>query len=188
MGICLVMLRLDDKTIEEICTTPKKALHFFMQDEAPEPTPVGILGRLFGQKETILQKCSAPREPNDETDLDKAWDAMDYLLSDGRNETGIARFLTEGGTEVKEEIGYGFPRVLKSSEVTKIDTFLKTLSEGILRSRYRPNDMDKMKVYPQIWSRDGDDGFEYIISFLEPLRLFISEAVSKNSGIMIIYT
>ncbi len=66
------MARLSDAAIDEICATPKKALHFWMQDEAPEVEPVGFLGRLFGKKAAGIQRCSAPREDGDETDLDEA--------------------------------------------------------------------------------------------------------------------
>jgi hypothetical protein len=188
MGICLAMVRLSDAAIDEICATPKKALHFWMQDEAPEAEPVGWFGRLLGKKDSGSPKCSVSREPEDETDLDKAWEAMDYLLSEGRRNEGTARFLTEGGVEVPEEIGYGPPRVIRSAEVKKIDAFLRGVKPESLRAHYVPQAMDREKIYPQIWARDGDEGFEYIFSFFEPLRSFISDAAQRGVGIMIVYT
>ncbi len=49
---------------------------------------------------------------------------MDYLWSDGRRTESVARFLTLGGQEVAEEVGYGPPRVIRSSEVKRIAEFL----------------------------------------------------------------
>ncbi len=188
MGICLAMVRLSDTAIDEICATPKKVLHFWMQDEAPEPEPVSWLGRLLGKKEGCFQRCSVSRESGDETDLDKAWEAMDYLFSDGKKTEGTARFLTSGGVEIPEEVGYGPPRVFRSGEVKKIHAFLSGVTSEALRSRYDPKAMDREKIYPQIWTRDGAEGFDYIISFFEPLRVFVSDAARRGSGIMIIYT
>ncbi len=188
MGICLVMIRLSDSTIDELIETPKKAPSFVFPEIAAESPPVGFLGRLFGKKSEIIQICSVPRESDDETDLDKAWEGMDYLLSDGRKLGGVARFLTEGGVEVPEEVGYGPPRVIKSAEVKDIDLFLMSVSPEILRARYEPKAMDRLKIYPQFWTRDGDEGFDYIISFFDSLRTFIREAAGKGAGIMIVYT
>jgi len=159
-----------------------------MQDEAPETEPVGWLGRLLGKKDPVSPKCSVSREPEDETNLDKAWEAMDYLLSEGKKNEGEARFLTKGGTEVPQEIGYGPPRVFRSVEVKKIDAFLRGVSAESLRAHYAPQAMDREKIYPQIWARDGDEGFEYIISFFEPLRRFVSDAARQGVGIVIVYT
>ena len=188
MGICLVMVRLSDAAIDEICATPKKAVHFWMQDEAPEPAPAGFLGRLFGKKDEGLQKCSVPREAGDETDLDKAWDAMDYLLSEQRRIKGVARFLTEGGEEVPEEIGYGHSRMIRSAAVKDINALLTNVTPELLRLRYDPQAMHRETIYPRRWARDGDKGFEYIVSFLEPLRRFISETAQRGLGVMIVYT
>jgi hypothetical protein len=48
--------------------------------------------------------------------------------------------------------------------------------------------MDRKKIYPEIWARDGDKGFEYVISFFEPLRSFVIDAAERGAGIMIIYS
>jgi len=182
------MVRLSDTAIDEIYATPKKVLHFWLQDEAPEPESVGWLGRILGKKEGGVQRCSVPRESNDETDLDKAWEAMDYLLSDGKKTEGASRFLTAGGAEIPEEVAYGPPRVFRSAEVKKIDAFLRGVTSEELRSRYDPEAMDREKIYPQIWTRDGAEGIDYIISFFEPLRVFVGDAARRGSGLMIIYT
>ena len=188
MGICLTIVRLSDAAIDELRATPKKALHFWMQDEVPATEPAGWLGRLLRRKDSGWPKCSFNREAGDETDLDKAWEAMDYLLSEGRRSSGEGRFLTEGGVEVAQEIGYGSPRVIRSADVKKIDAFLRGLTAESLREQYDPLAMDREKIYPQIWERDGDEGFDYIVSFFEPLRRFISDAAHRSVGIMIVYT
>jgi hypothetical protein len=187
MGICLGIVRLSDAAIDEISAAPKKALHFWMQDDTPEPAPVGWLGHLFGRKEEGIQRCSVSREPGDEADLDKAWDAIDYLLSDGRKTEGISRFLTEGGDVVLEEFGYGPPRVIRSAQVKEIDAFLRDVGADVLRARYEPETMDRAKVYPQIWARDGEEGFEYIVGYFEPLRSFVHEAALRGMGMMITF-
>lgn len=188
MGVCLVMVRLSDAAIDEIVATPAKALHFWMQDEAPEAEPIGFLARFFGKKAVPSSRCSVPREEGDETDLDKAWDAMDYLLSDGRRIEGIARFLAEGGQEVPEEVGYGYPRVFRQIEVNLIREYLAVITPDILRARYDGPLMDQAEVYPQIWKRDRDEGFDYVLSFFEPMCRFLDEVSNRGEGVMIIYT
>lgn len=87
-----------------------------------------------------------------------------------------------------EEIGYGPPRVIRSAELKKIDAFLRCVSREALRAQYAPQAMDRDKIYPQIWARDGEDGLEYVISFFDPLRNFISDAARREVGVMIVYT
>ena len=188
MGICLAMVRLSDAAIDEIAAAPKKVLHFWMQDEAPGPEPAGWLARLLGKRNPATLKCSVPREAGDETDLDKSWDAMDYLLSEGRKKEGLSRFLTEGGEPIPEEIGYGPPRVLRSVEVKRIAAFLEGVSPELLRRHYDGPAMDRAEVYPGIWGRDGEEGFEYVASYFESLCSFVREAAERGLGLMIIYT
>jgi hypothetical protein len=188
MGICLALVRISDETIEELRTDPKRALHFWMRDEVPEPISPNWFARLLGAQKKPLSKCTAIREEDDETDLDKAWDAMDYLLSKRRTVSGVARFLTVGGEKIPEEVGYGPPRVFRSVEVNKIADFLATITDEFLRVHYDGQLMDDAKIYPQIWSRDGDEGLEYVLNFLNPLRDFVQGAAKRGDGLMIVYT
>ncbi|HUG10609.1 MAG TPA: YfbM family protein [Opitutaceae bacterium] len=184
--MCLSLIRLSDATIAELRSTPAKALHFWLQDELAAPAPVGFIGRLLGRKEEEHPKCSAPREEADDAEIDKAWDALDYLISEQRKKTGLARFLTEGGIEIPEELGYGGPRVFSSEEVREIARLLEAVSQDTLRANYDPKKMNEEGVYPQIWVQGGADLFDYVVGNFVTMKSLVSDAATRGQGMMIV--
>jgi len=188
MGICLSIVRVKDATIDEICASPKKLVHFWLQDDSPEPAPVGLIGRLFGKKKSEVPKCTATRVDGDETDVDKAWDAIDYLISEKRTKLGLARFITEGGTEIHEDVGYGGARAYYSRDVKKISDLLNEIDLKVLRRSYEPREMDNSDVYPQFYVRGGDDIFDYVSTNFLSLKAFLHESASQNEGVLLIFT
>lgn len=186
MGMCFTLIRLANSTIAELRTTPGKAKHFWMQDDLYPPEPVGFLGRLVGKKEKEQSKCVAAREEGDQAELDKSWDALDYLISEGRKRSGVSRFLTEGGIEIPEDLGYGGPRVYSSSEVREIARYLETVSVETVRAHYDAKMMDQLEIYPQFWFKGGPDLYAYVLSNFATLKDFVGEAAIRGDGIMIV--
>lgn len=184
--MCFTLVRLADTTIAELRATPAKAQHFWMQEYLFPPEPVGVIGRLFGKKEKERPRCVTAREEGDQAELDKSWDALDYLISEGRNKTGIARFLTEGGIEIPEDLGYGGPRVFTSGEVRDISRYLEMVSLETLRVHYDAKKMDDEQVYPQFWFKGGADLFAYVEANFCVLKDFVREAAGLGAGLMII--
>lgn len=199
MSMCLGMVTLEDANIARVLADPPLIWRVIIPDD-PEPyeearraarTP-SLLGRLLGRK-------AAPDAPvvdldlaDDELvtgDLDKAWHGIHYLL------TGTAwegepplNLLVSGGPEVGSiDVGYGPARVLVSGMVKEAHDALEQVSDETLRSRFRPDDMMKLKIYPEIWDRDpsDDDTLGYLMDYVATLRGFLKEAVEEKRGIVV---
>ena len=130
-------------------------------------------------------------EPSDRPhlDIDKAWHGLQFLLTgDDERADNPLNFITTGGTEVGDvDVGYGPARVFTSSEVRQIAAALDGISADHLRSRFDPQAMMAAFIYPAIWDRDPaeDDALEYLTSFWEPLKEFVTSAARDGSGLLV---
>lgn len=61
---------------------------------------------------------------------------------------------------------------------------LALLQEWTYRN-YKPKEMDEQDVYPQIWVRDGEEGFEYAWQHFEALRSLLAEAQIRKQGLLV---
>ncbi len=119
-------------------------------------------------------------------DVDKAWQAIHYMLT-GTAEAGEApaSLAVLGGTEIGEDIGYGPPRILLPAEVKQVADFLEALPPEAFAQRYAPKAMDAAGVYPEIWVRDGADGLAYILEWYQVLRAFYLDARLRQDGVLL---
>lgn len=187
MGVVCVIIRLTDETIDELVATPRKVWHFQSPDHLPKPKPVSLIGCLLGKKPAPYPICCRPSQPNDAVDLDKSWNGLDFLISNGRRDAGICRLLTMRGLEIKEEVGYGKPQAFRSQQVKEYNTILESISVEVLHQRYRANDMTKQGLYPSgIWKSWGnDDVLEYVIDNFKRLQTFIRETERLSQGVIV---
>ena len=197
MGMALALHTISDENISRVLAHPP-LIWLVIEPDDPEmyrlaqaPKQPGFLARLFGAKpaevSTDVPELSKADGEGVETDLDKAWHGIHYLL------TGTAwegseplNFLIVGGKEVGNvDVGYGPARVFDSNAVKKIAAALDTLDGDTLRERFNPDEMMSLEIYPDIWDRDpeDDDTLGYCIDFYEDLRRFLSKAAGKSMGI-----
>jgi hypothetical protein len=187
MGVVCVIVRLRNETIDELVATPRKVWHFYSPDDMPEPEQVGFIGRLLGRHQSSNPLCSAPSRDDDRIDLDKSWDGIDFLLSNGKKDTGICRLLTKGGLAIKEEVGYGKPQAFRSTQVQEFNRLLQAVSGEDLLKRYDAKKMAAANLYPKgIWNNEGD--VDYAIGNYDRLCPFIKETARLNQGVILFYT
>ena len=93
-----------------------------------------------------------------------------------------------GGAELEgTDVGYGAPRAFSSGEVASIISAISPFDRTRFRDRYQPQEMDKRGVYPQIWTRDGEEGFDYIWHHFDGLRQFLEEAKAQKQGMLVFF-
>ncbi len=199
MGMVLALHTISDANIDRVLADPPLIAKVVAPDD-PEfyqslrpKLKKGFVAKLIGRPSA---EESLPPEDlvfmDDEgkdTDLDKSWHGIHYLLtgSDWEGDPPL-NFLVCGGTVVGDiEVGYGPARVVRSSEVEKIFSALNELETETLRARFNPEEMSKLEIYPQIWDRDPkeDDVLGYCVEYFEELREFLSDAVGKRLGIVL---
>ena len=129
------------------------------------------------------------RASGDETDVDKAWQAIHFLLTGSAEPVDeVLGFMMAGGVELKgTDVGHGPPRAFGREEVSTLASALRPFDRRALHSRYQPEEMDAADVYPQIWTRDGEEGFDYIWEHFEHLRTFLQETKERGEGLLVFF-
>jgi len=200
MGMVLALTTLADGNIDRLLADPPLVWKVIAPDDPDayertrrDASKPSFLGGLFGKKNP------PPPEPEPlaltegegiETDIDKAWHGIHYLLT-GTADGGERpwSFLVSGGREVGDvDVGYGPARVFTAAETRTIHDALATLSEDALRSRFNPADMTAKDIYPEIWNRDPeeDDTLGYLIEYFRQLRRFLQQASDSEVGIVVV--
>ena len=199
MGMALALHTISDENIAKVLADPPLIWRIIAPDD-PEiyqrvraESQPGFLARLFGSK-PIKAEATLPELPKAngeglETDLDKAWHGIHYLLT-GTAWEGLEplNFIVCGGAEVGDiDVGYGPARVFRSHDVVKLVTALNEIDGTILRERFNPEEMMNLEIYPEIWDkdRDDDDTLGYCIEYYDNLRSFLSNAVNDSLGIVL---
>ncbi len=191
MGMCLSLSAVSNATIHAVLADPPLIWKVLApDDEEAYQTARNAAGswftRLFRAKKPAVE--IAIPEPFAETDLDKAWHGIHYLL------TGTAwggtfpfNFLLDGGQQIGSvDFGYDGPaRAFCSAEVLKINDALSRLDETELKKRFNPPEMMKLEIYPEIWDRQDDDELGYCLDNFAGLQGFIRSAAKNGWGVVI---
>jgi hypothetical protein len=197
MGICLALHSVSDKNIERILEFPPLIWRLIAPDdpeiylESVNEGKKEIFSKLFG-KNSVEPSQPVPdleyiEGENIDDDLDKSWQGIHYCLNKTAYEAEPPMdFITIGGETAGEvEVGYGPARLINSKTVKEIDGCLSEITTELLRNNYNPSVMEKLDIYPNIWERDGEEGFEYIAEYFKSLRSFISNCSKHNLGMAV---
>lgn len=199
MGMALALHTISDENIDKVLTDPPLIWRIIAPDDADiyEQTRVaqqpGFFAGLFKPKpakvKTEPPELHMAEGEGVETDVDKAWHGIHYLLTGTAGEgTEPLNFLVCGGTAVGDiDVGYGPARVYRSSDVKSIVSALREIDANTLRKRFNPEEMTRLEIYPDIWNRapEEDDAIGYCIGRYEDLCRFLSNADRDSLGIVL---
>jgi hypothetical protein len=194
MGMIAAFYTLSDSNIDRILADPPLVWKVVAPDdpEIYESTRrgarPGLLARLLGQKKPPAPVAAALVLAEDEsmdTDLDKAWHGIHYLLT--QTDWGGAfplNFLVEGGANVGDiEVGVGPARAFRAAEVQAIDQALRGIGEATLRARFDPAAMQALEIYPDaIWC--NEEALDYCIEYFGVLKDFVARAAERRLGML----
>lgn len=198
MGMYFSMNTLSDENIDRLLDFPPLVWKVVAPDD-PErfdeevQVKPGWLDRLLGR--TPPAPTIPPFSLQDgevfNSDLDKAWHGIHYLLtgSDWQG-TPPLDFIIRGGHDIGNiDLGYGPARAFTAAETAALQALLADWDEDTLRSRYNPDEMLKLDIYPRIWDFDPaeDDAFGYCADYFRELQQFLARATERRLG-MIVYT
>jgi hypothetical protein len=122
-------------------------------------------------------------------DLDKAWNALHYLLTgSARDGEGPLAFLLKGGTSVGEDLGHGPARVFQPAEVAAIADALADVSQYKLLPRFDLKKFEKLEIYPGRWlevNLRSDYDLGYYFGPLEQLKNVTRRAKNERLGMIV---
>jgi hypothetical protein len=119
--------------------------------------------------------------------LDKSWDGISYLLTGKHfDTTTLVGQAILGGTEIGEDMGYGPMRVLTPEQVKAISAALNDITPDMLSKRYDPAKMDREQIYPNIWTREKEDGLKFLLDNYAALQRFYKRAADGDLAIVLL--
>lgn len=148
-------------------------------------------------KEDDLQRCNGNaddlfdffEESEDTIDLDKAWHAIQFLLTGSAWEgEPPMNFIVGGGTPIENsDGGYGEARFFTKDEVTAISSALAGLSVESLLARYDGKELADADIYPSIWARpdEQDENLDYIRENYAELQSYVSGLANRGSSMIV---
>ncbi|MGC3980943.1 MAG: YfbM family protein [Steroidobacteraceae bacterium] len=194
--MCLGLCTLSDENLRKVISDPPLVWKVIAPDdeEAYENSrpahSVSLLEKLFGKNKS--ESSPIINIADDEvinSDLDKAWHGIHYLLTQTAWEgQPPLNFLVSSGIQIGDiDVGYGPARAFLSDEVKTINAALNPLNEAWLKSRFNPKEMMDLEIYPTIWDREpsDDDTFGYCAEYFSVLKEFIGKAASNEAGVII---
>lgn len=200
MGMYAQVIPVSEATIRRIHADPPLVLKVMGNDEELEQERKkqakgpGLVGRLLGRK---APAPPPPAEPlvlaageGEVVDLDKAWHGAHWLLT-GSVWEGDAplNFLLAGGAELDYDGPWNSaPRTFTPAETREIADALARVSDDELRSRFKPDEMMKAEIYPEIWDREPDgneDPQGYVMSAIADVRAAVSDAAQRGWGLIV---
>lgn len=196
MGMCLALYTIDDDSIAKLLRDPPLVWKVIAPDDPEmyetarsEGAATSWFSRLFGKKRPSPAEPEAIAGFVSETDLDKAWHGIHYMLTKSAwGGDPPLNFLLLGGTEIGTvDVGYGPARALTSEQVREINAALLPIGEAEIRSRFDPAEMMALDIYPAIWDRDPaeEDTFAYCAEYFSKLKSFLAEAERQGLGMII---
>jgi hypothetical protein len=122
-------------------------------------------------------------------DLDKAWNALHYLLTgSARDGEGPLAFLLKGGAPIGEDLGHGPARVFQPAEVAAIADALADVSQYKLLPRFDLKKFEKLEIYPGRWlevNLRSDYDLGYYFGPLEQLKNVTRRAKNERLGMIV---
>lgn len=120
-------------------------------------------------------------------DLDKAWDAMLFVLT-GNGIAGSYHPLTKvlfSGQLVDEEqdLGYGPAHYLTPAQVVALNGELAKITVDEIAKRYSPDEMNAQDIYPGYWDQ-SEVAIEFVTDSFLALQQFYAEAAKNGPAII----
>jgi len=127
---------------------------------------------------------SGDHPANRHLDIDKAWHAIQFLLTgDAWDGEPPLQNAVMGGTEIGEEdIGYGPARSLTPAQVKAVASALASISGEQLWSRFDERAFAEAEIYPQGLTEEDKD---YIVGNYETLQKFFADAAAANDAMLL---
>ena len=193
MGIAYCLIKTAPQNVEILRGRPKAVAEFIYQDdEVYEEPESGFLTRLLGRKPKVDDGPVPERVEGDETDLDKSWHIVHYLLcgDTGRGEGPLAIIGDDLNPLADLDLGLGRPNVISADRVREFALSASGLADADFLVRYVPETMplDELYMGEVVARGDIEDIREYALENFHSLRDFANEAAKNGEAIITYYT
>ena len=121
-------------------------------------------------------------DSQDAIDVDKAWHAIHYMLTNSawEGDEPLANAVL-GGTAIGDDVGYGPAKYITSAQVK--DVAAKLPNRELLKTAFDGNAMTTEEIYPEIWD-EGSDALDYILEYYDSMKSFFMDAASRGNAML----
>ena len=154
--------------------------------------PAGML-ELFRKKSSLFESYldSEDIDKNGHRlDLDKSWDALNYLLTGHTLDTieeaepPLSDIIFSGQIlDEDQDMGYGPAQYLEPEQVKEIHSALTGISVSDIREKYDAGGMNEKNVYPAAW-KDNEEDKNFILDSFEDLKAFYEDAAEEGQSVI----
>lgn len=186
MGMVTCLRAIDDRDLDALVERPGRIARWFFGEEPPAPAK-GLLARVLGRSQPpAADDWEPPSDELPETDLDKAWHGIHFLLTGDAESGDFPRgFLLDHGVTIGDvDVGYGPAHGFRSDDVKRIADALDGLGRDAFARRYDAESLAEAGIYPDIWD-EGDEALEYLLEYFDELRGFVRRTADAGHGILI---
>jgi hypothetical protein len=151
--------------------------------------PEAKLGQYIESPEIFRKELNLllSHETNKSLYLDKSWAGIHYILTGlemGGGELPLSLTVySEQIFDDKEESDMWPASFLYPEQVKEIDEILNEMDIDFFRSRYNPEEMTSMGIYPGTWSDYPDEFFEYLKGYFFKIKEYFKEASLKGHAL-----
>jgi Domain of unknown function (DUF1877) len=192
VGIAYCLVRTSPENIEILRNRPKALAEFlYPEDDVYEEPKPSFFSKLFGSAPRPDMGPIPERQEGDETDLDKAWHIIQYLLCGdaGRGEGPLALIGDDLNPLADLDLGLGKPNFISAERVRQFAAAASALTTEEFFARFIPEQMPLADLYMGnvIERGDSDDIREYSLENFEGLRDFANQAAERGEAIITYY-
>lgn len=138
----------------------------------------------------VFADAEGLEESGNQLDLDKSWDAINFLLTGHSLDTieaaepPLSRIIFSGQLiDEDQDMGYGPAHYLTPEQVREINTTLSKISILEFRERYSADKLNDKGVYPQAWEDDEGEK-DYLCEYFDNLKAFYAKAAQEGQAIV----
>jgi Domain of unknown function (DUF1877) len=124
-------------------------------------------------------------------DLEKTWHGLHFLLTGDSvgsppHSWVIFGNYSVGGDDNQLLYGYSFIglRYLLPDEVSTVAKLLTSITVEDLKANFLPKVMQEVSIYPDIWTRDGEDALNWLLGYYPYLVSFYQKAASEKKAVL----
>ena len=183
MSMLCLLKEISDSDIHCLIENPKRVELLLNNGEYFANENQSFFQKLFSRKkhETKIDSWK-PVLNSKECDIDKTWDILHHLLTNGADDLFPLNFIGAGGVEIGEDYGYGPIRVMNSDEVFQLNTLLVAIIPQTLRERFSDPSFVREGIYPDFESWE-EAGLSWVIEAYEELKIFIEHLSNSKTGL-----
>ncbi len=137
-------------------------------------------------RDGVLPESLRGALPPPKTDMDKAWAAINHVLSKQPNP--LLAFISRGGRDIRlpskrrAQTGRLLARVFSASQVSEIDRILAKLGDHDFSTAFDPQEIKSAKIYPDIWD---EQRLDYVLHWFRRMKAFLKERSEHGEGILV---